>query len=226
MSKYLISPVLVELFYDVLSPYSFLAFEVLCRYKTKWNINLKLKPFYLPGIMKLSGNQPPSQVANRGIYMIQDLKRLQKYFQVPLYVPENIAEVMFNKGSLNAQRFITAVDMVIPEHTESISRSLWLRLYETHEDITEYESLKQAGIRAGLKKEEIHKCLSMINEQQTKERLKHYTQQAYDYGSFGAPTIIAHIGDKPQMFFGSDRFELLANCLGEKWLGPVPPSSL
>ncbi|XP_036615531.1 glutathione S-transferase kappa 1-like isoform X2 [Trichosurus vulpecula] len=46
----------LELFYDVLSPYSWLAFEVLCRYQNIWNISLKLRPSFLVGIMKDSGS--------------------------------------------------------------------------------------------------------------------------------------------------------------------------
>lgn len=34
--------------------------------------------------------------------------------------------------------------------------------------------------------------------------------------AFGFPMLICHIDGKPEMFFGSDRFELMANCIGEK----------
>ena len=32
---------------------------------------------------------------------------------------------------------------------------------------------------------------------------------------------MAHIGDKKEEFFGSDRMELLAHMLGENWEGPL-----
>ncbi|XP_016378903.1 glutathione S-transferase kappa 1-like isoform X5 [Sinocyclocheilus rhinocerous] len=41
----------VELFYDVISPYSWLAFEVLCCYRNVWNIDLKFKPAFLGGVI-------------------------------------------------------------------------------------------------------------------------------------------------------------------------------
>uniref|UniRef100_A0A4X2M8U3 Glutathione S-transferase kappa 1 n=1 Tax=Vombatus ursinus TaxID=29139 RepID=A0A4X2M8U3_VOMUR len=46
----------LELFYDVLSPYSWLGFEVLCRYQHIWNIDLHLCPSLIGGIMKNSGS--------------------------------------------------------------------------------------------------------------------------------------------------------------------------
>ena len=41
----------IQLFYDVVSPYSWFAFEILCRYKTKWPIELQLKPIFNGGLL-------------------------------------------------------------------------------------------------------------------------------------------------------------------------------
>lgn len=35
------------------------------------------------------------------------------------------------------------------------------------------------------------------------------------FKAFGAPNIVAHIDGEPQMFFGSDRFLLLAHMMGK-----------
>ena len=81
--------------------------------------------------------------------------------------------------------------------------------------------------------------IGRIESQEVKEELKRTTQEALDLGvwllwpcfmtvtiflllqAFGAPFIVAHIGDKKEEFFGSDRMELLAHTLGEKWEGPL-----
>lgn len=55
---------LVELYYDVVSPYSYFAFEVLCRYRQPWNLQLDLKPFFLPAVMKAAGTTSPAVVSN------------------------------------------------------------------------------------------------------------------------------------------------------------------
>jgi len=36
---------------------------------------------------------------------------------------------MVEKGSLRAQRFLTAINLHVPEHLEDVSRSLWTRVW-------------------------------------------------------------------------------------------------
>ncbi|XP_060562144.1 glutathione S-transferase kappa 1-like [Ruditapes philippinarum] len=215
----------VELFYDVVSPYSWFAFEVLCRYKNVWNIELKLKPFFLGGIMNEASNRPPAMVPNKGKYMFKEMQLLAKYYNVPLVPPKDPAEVMFNKGSLSAQRFITAVDLMDSSKVEPLSRELWMRIWSRDEDIVDPDSLQQAGQKAGLGDEQVKSCLQKMKDQAVKERLKQYTSEALEYEAFGSPTIIAHV-KKPVMLFGSDRFPILAQVLNEKWDGPIPGSKL
>ncbi|XP_020502412.1 glutathione S-transferase kappa 1 [Labrus bergylta] len=218
----------IELFYDVVSPYSWLGFEVMCRYRNVWNIELKLRPAFLGGIMQGSGNKPPGLVPNKFLYMTQDLARLAKYFNVPLQSPSDPAEVMFKKGSLSAMRFVAAVQERQKggdEQVERVSRELWRRIWSEDKDITEPASLSEAALKAGLSDSEIKEVLNIYTSQEIKDKLKSSSEDALDYGAFGFPMIVCHVNGKPEMFFGSDRFELMANCIGEKWLGPQPDKS-
>jgi glutathione S-transferase kappa 1 len=36
--------------------------------------------------------------------------------------------------------------------------------------------------------------------------------------AFGFPLIVCHVDGKPEPFFGSDRFELMAHCIGRHFL--------
>uniref|UniRef100_A0A6I8P256 Glutathione S-transferase kappa 1 n=1 Tax=Ornithorhynchus anatinus TaxID=9258 RepID=A0A6I8P256_ORNAN len=159
-----------ELFYDVVSPYSWLGFEVLCRYRNTWNINLRLRPSFIAGIMK-------------------------------------------DSGSLSAMRFLTAVNMERPELLEPVSRELWMRIWSRDEDITEAQSILAAATRAGLTPEQGQELLRKIDSPEVKERLKVTTDAACNYGAFGLPVVVAHVGGQPHMFFGSDRLELLSHLL-------------
>ncbi|XP_020626224.1 glutathione S-transferase kappa 1-like isoform X2 [Orbicella faveolata] len=189
----------VELFYDVLSPYSWVAFEVLCRYQTKWNLDLQFRPFFLSGIMAGSGNKPPGTVPAKAAYMSKDIERLRDFYGIPLVPPADPADVMFRKGSLSAMRLVTAATKYYPDKVEPLSREFWMRIWSRDEDITEPQSLLEVCQNIGL--------------------TEHQTQSL----AFGAPIIVAHVNGKPHMYFGSDRFLLLANLLGVEWEGPLVP---
>ncbi|KAK3788031.1 hypothetical protein RRG08_051105 [Elysia crispata] len=212
----------VELFYDVVSPYSWFAFEVLCRYQTRWNISLKLRPFFLGGVMNESGNRPPAMVPNKGKYMFKDMHRLKKYFGVPLNIPSDPPKVMFEKGSLNAQRFLTAIDMSMPDKVEPVTRELWMRIWSRDEDITLPDSLAQAAQKAGVSDEDIVSLLASMKDEKIKGRLKQTTSDAMAIGAFGSPIIATEVNGEKEFVFGSDRFPILADMIGEPWEGPQP----
>lgn len=70
----------IEIYFDVVSPYSWLGFEQLTRYKKPWNLNVVFKPFYresavlcapmayvpwssaVGGVMQAAQNRPPATV--------------------------------------------------------------------------------------------------------------------------------------------------------------------
>ncbi|CAM5078268.1 unnamed protein product [Natator depressus] len=95
----------VEIFYDVVSPYSWLGFEMLfihyylshCRYRHNWSIELCFRPAFLGGIMKETGNQPPAMVPKRGEYMMKDIKRMAKYTTSHCSSPRTSLEVLSEK---------------------------------------------------------------------------------------------------------------------------------
>jgi len=80
--------------------------------------------------MLLTENRPPGVVPAKARYMTEkDLVRISQYFQIPLRIPANPTEVMFVKGSLSTQRFLTAAKLMCPEQLEALSRQLWLRIW-------------------------------------------------------------------------------------------------
>ncbi|KAM9627735.1 glutathione S-transferase kappa 1 [Morphnus guianensis] len=213
---------LVELFYDVVSPYSWLGFEVLCRYRHIWNIDLRFRPAFLGGIMQATGNKPPAMLPKRAEYMVKDVKRMAKYYQVPVQISKDDFQRITGTSSLGAMRFITAIDMTQPQYLEPLSREFWIRFWSQHEDIGQPENMLAVAGQAGLSSELSQKLLEMISSPAVKNRLKETTEEAIKYGAFGMPAVVAHFNGEPHLFFGSDRLELLGSVIGEKWLGPVP----
>lgn len=171
-----------------------------------------------------TGNKPPAMVPKRGEYMTKDIIRMAKYYQVPVQIPKDFFNTVIKKGSLSTMRFLTAVDLTQPQFVEPLSREFWMRIWSRDEDITQPESILAASGKAGLPLDKAQELLEMSTSPEVKDRLRAVTDEAMEYGAFGVPSFVAHVGDKPQLFFGSDRIELLGYLLGEKWLGPVPAS--
>ncbi|GAB5568869.1 glutathione S-transferase kappa 1 [Prionailurus iriomotensis] len=241
------APRTLELFYDVLSPYSWLGFEVLCRYKKLWNINLQLRPSLIAAIMKDSGNQPPALLPRKAQYLQNDIRLLGQHIQVPIQFPKDFFSVILEKGedsgiqkgylvkgsafgnqwqerSLSAMRFLTAVNLEHPKMLEKVSRELWMRVWSRDEDISEPKSILAAAEKAGMSTEQAQGLLEKISTPKVKNELRDTTNAACKYGAFGLPVTVAHLDGQTHMLFGSDRMELLAHLLGEKWMGPVPPA--
>nr|XP_020633450.1 glutathione S-transferase kappa 1-like [Pogona vitticeps] len=145
-------------------------------------MELFLRPVFLAGIMKESGNQPPAMLPRRAAYMTKDLKRMAKFYQVPVQQPADFMGTVIRKGSLAAMRFVTAVDLTEPRFVESVSRELWLRIWSRDEDITQPESILAAAVKAGLPEGQAQKLLEMSTSPDVKDRLKAATEEVLKYG--------------------------------------------
>ncbi|XP_076809028.1 glutathione S-transferase kappa 1-like [Clavelina lepadiformis] len=206
--------VTVDLFYDILSPYSWVGFEALTRYRQKYDfIDLRLRPVFLGGIMSGTGNKPPGMVPAKAKYMRHDLERLCKYFDLPFNRPKNEFEVLFKKGSLSAQRLLTLVASKYPLKLEDLSRQLSIRVWSKDLDVTTIDSLTSACKDAGFSESEINSLINDFNSENVKKALQETTALAMQFNAFGVPTYVAHLPDGPQVFFGTDRLFMLAHFL-------------
>jgi len=212
----------VQLFYDVVSPFSWIAFEVLSRYQQKWPIDVQLKPIFLGGIMQGTGNKPPMTLPAKAKYQFKEIPLLARHFGVPLQYLSNPVETMVVKGTLKTMRFVTAIDMKHPEYTGPLSRELWMRIWNRDQDITTPESLLEAAKAAGISEAVAQDAVSRMTTDDVKNRLKSQTQEIIDAGAFGAPSMLAKDKDgQEHMVFGSDRFNILADILDEQYVGPL-----
>ena len=108
----------IELFYDVISPYSYLAFTQLSAYALLWRFTLRLQPVFQGAVMKGANNTPPATVPAKQAYMVlSDLPRLSRYHQLPLVVPSNFSTFMFH--TLTTMRTLAAVQLHQPDKVHS-----------------------------------------------------------------------------------------------------------
>jgi len=214
----------IHFYYDVISPYSWFAFEVLCRWRQKLpKIDLHLRPFFLGAIMKQSENKPPMMVPNKGKYMFTDLQRLAEYYHVPMRQLKDPAQAILVEGSLGAQRFLLSVDVFDSKLLESASRLLWMRRYNQDRSINGPEDLGQILDQLQLATNDAKRILEDAQSSEIKDKLKRNTQEALDHGAFGAPwtEILLPADGQRHCFWGADRFDLMAHLMGEPSPGPL-----
>lgn len=207
----------IELFYDTVSPWSYLAFETLVRYRQRWSLDLVLRPAFLGGVMKATGNVPPASLPARGVYLLRDLARSSRYYQVPLSFPAE-----FPTNTIKAMRLLTAVAANDAEHHEALARALWQRYWGEGQGVTSPEDLAAACVVAGVDVA----ILDTLDNDDVKLGLRAATDEAVERGAFGFPAIFLKDEDgDEQMYFGSDRLQLLAFEHNLPWMGPVPDAA-
>lgn len=180
----------VEFFFDVASPYSYLAALQVGRLEQ--HAPVQWRPFLIGGVFKLAGNTMPAANPAKGQYMFQDLKRLFAYHGTPFRFPS-----VFPTNSLTAMRVLTAADPAqVPALALAIFNAYW----------AEDRNIADPDVLRALVGEEL---LARAADEAVKEALKATTEEAAQRGAFGAPTFF--IGD--DMYFGEDRIWLMEHAL-------------
>lgn len=123
---------------------------------------------------------------------------------------------------------------------ERVLRSFWIRSWSEDKDVHTAEDITAVGRSAGMDEEEITCCLAAMKTDPVKTALKvgiddkismfnittfskAVTEEAVERGAFGAPTMFFHEdGENEEMFWGSDRFEMVAQIYDKEWIGPDP----
>lgn len=189
----------VEFFFDYVSPYSYLADTQVARVCADAGATLVHRPFFLGGVMKSAGNQPPGVVAAKARYMLADLERWSAAYGVPLrFAPR------FPQNTLRAMRVALAAQDagVFDAYHRAAFRAVWAEGRDLGDEADLAAVIAGAGLAPG-------RLLAAGAEADVKDRLRRQTDEAVERGAFGAPTFF--VGDA--MFFGNDRLEQLADHL-------------
>lgn len=211
----------IELFYDIVSPYTRFAFAVLERYcGRRWPVELVLRPAFLAGVMKSVGNVPPATLPQRAPYLLRDLGRLSSFLDVPMQLPEG-----FPQNTIAVMRFLTVVDRDRPAQLAAVSRALFDIHWGEGRAVQDPEVFVEGAVRAGLARDDAVALARKTGDADIKERLKAVTDEAVARGAFGFPAMFVRDDDvagSDELYFGQDRIEVLARELGLPWSGPNP----
>ena len=191
----------VEFFFDFGSPTSYLAWTQLPHIAAAAGAQIVWRPMLLGGVFKASGNQSPVSIPAKGRYMLQDLARFARRYEVPLafnpHFPINTLQLM--RG---------AVAYLDSEQFQPYAKAVFEALWVQQQNLGNPEVVAAVLSAAGLDAAEFER---LVGDEAVKQCLKDNTEEAIRRGVFGAPTFF--VGS--EMFFGQDRLDFVAEALAQ-----------
>lgn len=174
----------LEFFYDLGSPYSYLAAQRLR--EPIPGVELAWRPLLLGAVFKAQNNSMPASNPAKARYMYVDLHRQASALHIPFRFPTK-----FPLNTLLPQRLLTGLPIRdIPHVSLALFEAYWVK----DVDIASPERL--AVVLSPT-------AVARASQPDVKERLRTTTEEAVARGAFGAPTFF--VGS--EMFFGHDRLD-------------------
>ena len=193
----------VEFYFDLGSPYSYLAYYRLLQIAEQQEIQVVYKPILLGGVFKATGNRSPIEIPVKGAYSILDMQRWAEYYQIPMQMNPH-----FPMNTLTLMRILTGVQLLHLEKFEQVLKLLFDAMFGTPQNLNELTVLAEVLKPSGFSVEDI---MSMVQSEVVKQKLITETEQAIQRGIFGAPTFF--VGD--EMYWGQDRLHFVEQALSK-----------
>jgi 2-hydroxychromene-2-carboxylate isomerase len=189
----------VEIFFDFLSPPSYLAWTQMPGILERTGATAIWRPMFTLGLHELTGNRSPIVVPNKAKWVMNDLQLYAKKYGVTLRPNPN--------GFINILPADRAAAFAEQEGVvEQLMAKAYPAMWVDGRDLSDLEVLADIIASAGL---DARRYLDAIATDAVKDRLKNNTQEAADRNAFGAPTFF--VGDA--LFFGQDRLEFVEAAL-------------
>ena len=182
-----------DFFYDLGSPYSYLASTQLEGIEARTGVTARLFPITLGGLRKTTGHQMPPAAPLK--YMSDDTARWAKQYGVPMQIPR-----VFPASTIKALRATLAADRVGKQR--EAMRALFHTYWAEGNDLSDAAVLERVLGSAGLDGVALVKA---AGEQEIKDQLRRNTSLALDRGVFGVPTFF--VGERS--FWGNDRLHFV-----------------
>ncbi len=192
----------VDFYFDVVSPYSYLAFGRVERICQEAGAELVLRPMLLGAVHNAVGITAPIEVRSKASYQLRDIQRWAEYYGLPMRFPEP-----FPFRTLKTMRAA-----MTGEDLEPFVREAFALYWEEGgapkgmEEADEDGPVREVARRIGRDPEEV---LEKAASGEAKEALKGATAEALERGVFGAPAFF--VGD--EMFWGNDRLHFVEAAL-------------
>src|SRR5215210_1802010 len=198
----------VEFYYDLVSPYSYLAHGQIERLCEENGAELVLRPMLLGAVHKAAGIKAPIETKAKADYQARDIRRWAEYYGVPLEFPDP-----FPFRTLKTMR----AAMFLQERggLEAFTREAFALYWEEGgapkgvEEADEDGPVSFVARRMGADPEE---GLEGATRPEAKQDLKDATSEAVQRGVFGAPAFFVD----GEMFWGNDRLHFVEAALKQQ----------
>ena len=192
----------LEIFFDFLSPFSYLATQEFAR------LNLPVEVIWRPVVMGTLihsyETKGPAEIPSKRDYLFRQILRLASRAQIPLQVPDPLP---FN--SLEALR-ICIYWQQQKRDISSLVHAFFAASWGRGEDLGQLEVLEQIQAQCGLN-EKLARAGSGSRE--VRIELKDNLKRAQELGVFGVPSFILHNETGPELFWGRDSLPDLIDTL-------------
>ncbi len=181
----------VDFFFDLTSPYSYLAATQIEAVADRHGAQVRWRPMVLGAVFKATGNDTPARIASKAAYMLADLGRWATQYRVPFRFASR-----FPVLSVKAMRLVLAAEE--QGRGAAVAQAAFRAQWVTDRDITALPVLRALAEEGGV---DADVALARIEAPDVKDRLRQNTDEAIARGVFGAPAIF--VDDK--LFWGNDR---------------------
>lgn len=189
----------LECFFDYGSPFSYLADTQLDAVAARTGATIVHRPMLLGAVLKATQNSSPMAVPAKAAYMGIELERWATRYGMPF----RGNSFPFLANTLRLMRIAVASQRlgIFGGVHPAIFRAIW----------AEGLDLGDERVLRGLLEPipGADRLASAVDEAETKDLLRHHTDEAIRRGVFGAPTFFA--GD--EMYWGNDRLSFAEDAL-------------
>ena len=179
----------IDFYFDFISPYSFIAHKKLLLLNNN-NININYKPILLGGLHKLGGIIAPAFNERKLKNMKSDCELVATKCKIKFKWNTN-----FPINSLYLMRGYISIDKELKKKFFDFCFDAY---WQDNIDISTEKNVVDILEKSGIDKDIFFKN---IQNQETKEKLKELTNNAFKKNIFGAPTFIVN----KKIFWGQDR---------------------
>ena len=180
----------IDFYFDIISPYSYLAHKKIITLKKK--INFNYKPILVGGLHNLQGITAPAFIKSKLNHMINDCILFAK--------KDNIEFIWNSKFPINSLSLMRGYLFIEHDKKELYLDIMFDGYWKDNLDLSKEENLIKL-----LKKCNIDDKIFLegIKDSKIKDDLKSVTREAHNKDIFGAPTFVVN----NKIFWGQDRLE-------------------